>query len=98
MIRKATHTKIQHTTSKFLPLDEALSAAQSLGLANRAEWTVWSKAGRRPPNVPAAPPKAHKDGGGGGTGWALATDLARQSSACRLVRRRPWRGPASVAE
>ena len=49
--------------SKFLPFDEALAVAQSLGLASVAEWRVWCKEGMRPPNVPSNPQATYKDGG-----------------------------------
>ena len=48
---------------RFLPFDEALAVARSLGLANRFEWQVWCKEGMRPSSVPAAPPKVYEDGG-----------------------------------
>ena len=42
-------------TKQFLPFDEALAIARSLGLASQFEWKVWSKEGMRPPNVPSHP-------------------------------------------
>ena len=53
--------------SKFLPFDEALAVAQSLGLANQFEWQQWCKEGMRPPNVPSTPGATYK--GGGWQGW-----------------------------
>ena len=39
--------------SKFLPFNEAVAVARSLGLASVFEWRVWCKEGMRPPNVPS---------------------------------------------
>ena len=50
-------------TKQFLPFDEALAVARSLGLANNFEWLQWCKEGMRPPNVPADPSCTYKDGG-----------------------------------
>ena len=55
--------------SKFLPFDEALAVARSLGLANRSEWYAWCKEGLRPPNVPANPSTTATYRGGGWQGW-----------------------------
>ena len=52
--------------STFLPFDEALSIAQSLGLANMREWKALCKEGMRPPNVPSHPDATYKHGGGEG--------------------------------
>ena len=41
--------------SKFLPFDEALAVARSLGLASSREWKVWCKEGMCPPNVRGPP-------------------------------------------
>ena len=49
--------------SKFLPFNEALAVARSLGLASRFEWNEWSKEGMRPPNVPSNPNATYKDSG-----------------------------------
>ena len=59
--------------SKFLPFDEALAMAQSLGLTSAREWRVWCKEGRRPPNVPTQPNRTYKDGGWQGWGHWLGT-------------------------
>ena len=43
---------------RFLPFEEALAVARSLGLAGMSgvkEWKVWCKAGGCPPNVPRCP-------------------------------------------
>ena len=61
------------TTKQFLPFDEALAVARSLGLANSREWNVWSKAGMRPPNVPSNPNKTYTHGGWQGWGHWLGT-------------------------
>ena len=57
--------------SKFLPFDEALSVAQPLELANRAEWVAWCKEGMRPANVPAGPHRIYKHDGWQGWGHWL---------------------------
>ena len=49
--------------SRFLPYDEALTMAQSLGLANNKEWRMWRKGGARPPNVPSAPDQTYNHDG-----------------------------------
>ena len=49
--------------SKFLPFDEALAVARSLGLANVFEWRQWCKEGMRPPNVPSHPDRTYNDSG-----------------------------------
>jgi len=58
---------------KFLPFDEALAAAQSLGLATQKEWEAWCKEGVRPPNMPSHPNNTYKDGGWQGWGHWLGT-------------------------
>ena len=63
--------------SKFLPFNEALPLARSLGLANMREWKVWSKEGMRPPNVPGAPNKVYKNDGWQGWGHWLGTGNVR---------------------
>ena len=89
----------------FLPFDEALAVAQSLGLASQKEWRVWSKEGLRPPNVPSRPDQIYKDGGwqgwvhwlGTGTKAAKAKqflpfdEALRVARALRLVGRKEWR-------
>ena len=90
--------------SKFVPFDQALTFAHSLGLANNKEWHAWSKEGRRPPNVPSAPDKAYKDGGWQGWGHWLGTSNAapskkflpfgealRVARSLRLVSEKEWR-------
>ena len=57
----------------FLPFEEALALAQSLGLANRFEWQQWSKEGLRPRNVPSMPSSVYKDHGWQGWGHWLGT-------------------------
>merc|ERR1712086_860322 len=61
------------TMSKFLPFSDALAVAQSLRLANRAEWFAWCKEGVRPPNVPANPNRTYKHDGWQGWGHWLGT-------------------------
>ena len=60
-------------TKKFLPFEEALAVARSLGLPGKMEWRVWSKEGSRPPDVPSAPNDTYKDGGWQGWGHWLGT-------------------------
>ena len=59
---------------QFLPFDEALALARSLGLASSKEWKVWCKGGTCPPNVPSNPQRTYKDGGWQGWGHWLGTD------------------------
>ena len=59
--------------SKFAPFGQALTFAQSFGLASKKEWQVWCKEGRRPPNVPSNPDQTYKDGGWQGWGHWLGT-------------------------
>ena len=66
--------------SKFLPFDEALAVAQSLGLASQLEWKEWCKEGMRPPNVPAHPERTYEDGGWQGWGHWLGTGNARNTT------------------
>ena len=64
----------------FLPFDEALAVAQSLGLASSREWEVWCKEGMRPPNVPSDPPKFHKDNGWQGwVHWLGSSNIEKPS-------------------
>ena len=53
----------QRGTEQFLPFEEALAAARSLGLPGRMEWWAWCKEGSRPPNVPSNPNRVYKDHG-----------------------------------
>ena len=59
--------------SKFAPFNQALTFAQSLGLAGQDEWRARSKQGRRPPNVPANPDRICEGGGWQGWGHWLGT-------------------------
>ena len=94
------HTKL------FLPFEEALAVARSLGLASMREWKVWSKEGLRPTSVPAIPNKVYKDHGWQGWGHWLGTGktsggqvkgfLPFDEALCaarqlRLVSRTEWR-------
>ena len=58
---------------KFLPFDEALVVARSIGLASSREWVAWGKEGMRPPNVPGDPSKVFKHDGWQGWGHWLGT-------------------------
>ena len=51
-------------TKQFLPFEEALAVARSLGLANTKAWYAWSKSGARPANVPSNPERTYRH-----TGW-----------------------------
>ena len=74
-------TLIRPTMRKFLPFDEALVVARSLGLANKREWTVWCKEGRRPPNVPSNPDATYKDGGWQGwVHWLGSSGMKKASN------------------
>ena len=91
----------------FLPFDEALSAARSLGLASQKEWEEWCKERTRPPNVPSHPEKTYKDGGWQGWGHWLGTgkqsskakkeqflphdEALRVARSLRLVNEKEWR-------
>ena len=69
--------------SKFLPFEEALAVAQTLGPAGTSgqrEWAEWCKAGMRPTNVPSNPDKAYTDGGWQGWGHWLGTGNAAPST------------------
>ena len=66
--------------AQFLPFAEALAVVQSVGLANQKEWYAWCKEGRRPPNVPADPPKVYKDGGWQGwVHWLGSSNIKKPS-------------------
>ena len=67
-------------TKLFLPFEEALVMAQSLGLASKIEWKVWSKEGLRPANVPADPPRVYEDHGWQGWGHWLGTGNTRNAT------------------
>ena len=57
----------------FLPFEESLAMAQSLGLASSREWTAWCTEGMRPPRVPSHPNLAYKHDGWEGWGHWLGT-------------------------
>ena len=60
----------------FLPFDQAHAYALSLTLKTQHEWSVWSKSGARPANIPSHPDRSLQDttgGKDGATGWAAAT-------------------------
>ena len=48
---------------RFLPFDQAVGVAQSLGLASSTEWHAWGKEGMRPCNVPSNPQRTYKESG-----------------------------------
>ena len=60
-------------SSKFLPFAEALAVARRLGPASAKQWRVWSREGRRPPNIPSDPHRAYGDCGWQGWGHWLGT-------------------------
>ena len=84
-----------HQRKKFLPFQEALAVARSLGLASLKEWEVWCKEGRRPANVPAAPRQVYKDGGWQGYGHWLGTST--QSSKAKKEQFLPFHEALRVA-
>ena len=62
--------------SKFLPFDEALAVAQTLGPAGMSgakEWTAWCKTGMRPAGLPSRPDTVYKNCGWQGWGHWLGT-------------------------
>ena len=62
--------------ARFLPFEEALVVARSLGLPGGKEWKVWRRAGLRPSNVPSAPHVVYKDHGWQGWGhWLNSSNL-----------------------
>ena len=67
-----------------MAFEEALAVARSLNLASRLEWKEWSKAGMRPPKVPADPENTHR--GGGWQGWG---HWARHRAGRNHIRRMP---------
>ena len=81
--------------SKFVPFGQALTFAQSLGLAGKTEWRVWCKEGRRPPNVPTHPDATYKDGGWQGWGHWLGT--GNQSNAAKKEQFLPFPEALAVA-
>ena len=72
----ASAAMVKQPSRRFLPFDEALAAARSLGLASREEWCAWCKEGVRPPNVPFNPDRTYKDHGWQGWGhWLNSSNL-----------------------
>ena len=70
----------QHT-KEFLPFDEALILAHSLGLDGRngqKAWSTWGKGGTRPPNVPCHPTTTYKNEGWQGWGHWMGTGSTQQ--------------------
>jgi superfamily II DNA or RNA helicase len=59
---------VSNRDRKFRPFRQAHAFSRSLGLTNEADWRAYSKSGKRPPDVPAAPWKTYKDRGW--RGWA----------------------------
>ena len=80
---------------EFLPFEEALTVAQSLGLANRFEWRGWCKEGMRPPKVPSAPDKTYK--GGGWQGWGHWLGNGNQPNKAKREQFPPFDQALSVA-
>ena len=66
--------------SMFLPFDDALSVSRSLVLASSKEWKGWCKAGTRPPEMPADPSVAYRNGWWQGWGHWLGTGTARKTT------------------
>ena len=59
--------------SDFLPFAKAIIQARSFRMSSREEWHAWSKAGRRPANLPSNPNKAYAEVGWQGWGHWLGT-------------------------
>ena len=71
---------------QFLPFDEAVAVAQTLGPAGMSvqnEWKAWCKAGVRTAGLPSAPDRTYKDRGWQGWGHWLGT--SNQSSKARSL-------------
>eukprot|EP00947_MAST-08B_sp_MAST-8B-sp1_P003355 g3355.t1 len=49
--------------TRMLPFKHARKIVRKMKLKSHAEWKEWSKSGRRPVNVPAAPSRVYKDKG-----------------------------------
>ena len=91
--------------SGFLAFGSALSVAQPIGLASRAEWVTWCKMpGQRPTALPSDPAKVYEDAGWQGWRHWLGTGQARHATppapfaealaiarALGLASRREWR-------
>ena len=73
----AAATAPPQLAQRFLPFEEALAVALSLGLATLFEWQQWSKEGMRPRNVPSMPNRVYKDHGWQGWGHWLGTGNTR---------------------
>ena len=56
---------------EFLPFEDALAVARSLGLTSEKEWRAWCKSGARPANMPSSPHKTYKHEGWQGYGHWL---------------------------
>ena len=57
----------------FLPFNEALPIARSLGLGSMRAWLAWSRSGARPANLPSDPPRTYKHSGWQGWGFWLGS-------------------------
>mgnify|MGYP002809878061 CR=1 FL=1 len=63
-------------TRCFLPFEQALAVARSIGQAGMSgekEWRAWCKNGMRPAGIPANPHRTYKDAGWQGWGHWLGT-------------------------
>ena len=61
---------------RFLPFEQALAVARSIGqagMSGRKEWAAWCKNGMRPAGIPTNPQSTYKDGGWQGWGHWLGT-------------------------
>ena len=84
------------TMSKFLPCEEALAVAQSLGLASQFEWKEWCKEGMCPPNVPRRPDQTHTSGGWQGrVHWLGSGGIKKASKFVSFEQ--PWPFPSPSA-
>ena len=61
----------------YRPFEEARAFAQSLGLKTHAEWVGFSKSGKLPKDIPAAPQQTYREAGWSGYGDWLGTRRSR---------------------
>jgi superfamily II DNA or RNA helicase len=68
----------------YRPFEEAREYARSLGLKDQQEWIEFSRSGRRPEDVPAAPNRAYA--GKGWKGWGDWLGTGRVANQDRIYR------------
>ena len=84
---------------QFLPFEDALAVARSLGLNGQKDWEAWSKSGARPASLPARPDRAYEHRGW--QGWAHWFGQEKVAvtgvvSAVSTIRKRQARAEPSV--